>query len=186
MDELEVEQALIGGMSMGGPIVFEMYRQAPERFRGLILIDTTPVAASPAEQGLRRGMADQAQEQGVPSLVPFLIKDMLPGETRMNRPELASQLSGLIEEASLEAAVAGANALATRPDSRPTLGEISVPTLIFTGVEDTIYPFEVAREMQAAIPNAELALPAGAAHAAIIEAGDAANDAIRTWAEEIQ
>ncbi|WP_034359157.1 alpha/beta fold hydrolase, partial [Deinococcus phoenicis] len=40
MDQLKVPKAIIGGMSMGGPIVFEMYRTAPQRFMGMILIDT--------------------------------------------------------------------------------------------------------------------------------------------------
>ncbi len=182
MTELGVEEAIVGGMSMGGPIVFEMYRRAPERFRGMILIDTTPAPASPAEAGLWRGVANQARQEGVPSLVPFLLKDMLTGATRMDEPALASYLSGIIEDASLDAAVAGANALRTRPDSRPTLPTITVPTLILTGVEDTIYPFETARDMDAAIPNSTLSLPAGAAHAAIIEAADRANTAIREWA----
>ena len=185
MTRLGVERAIIGGMSMGGPVVFEMYRRAPARFRGMILIDTTPKPAAPAEAGLWRGVAAQARQQGVPSLVPFLIKDMLTGQTRMNDAPLADYLSGLITDASLEAAVAGANALATRPDSQPTLATISVPTLVITGAEDTIYPFETARDMANAIPNATLALPPGAAHAAIIEAGGAANDAIRSWASGI-
>ena len=34
MRQLNVPQAIIGGMFMGGPIVFEMYQRAPERFRG--------------------------------------------------------------------------------------------------------------------------------------------------------
>ena len=182
MTELNVDRAIIGGMSMGGPIVFEMYRRAPARFRGMILIDTTPKPAAPAEAGLWRGVAAQARQQGVPSLVPFLLKDMLTGDTRMNRPQLADFLGGIVEAASLDAAVAGANALASRPDSRPTQSTISVPTLILTGAEDSIYPFETARDMNAAIPNSTLVLPAGAAHAAIIEAGSAANDAIRSWA----
>ena len=34
MDHLSIKRAIIGGMSMGGPVVLEMYREAPERFRG--------------------------------------------------------------------------------------------------------------------------------------------------------
>ncbi len=186
MDELGVEQAIIGGMSMGGPIIFEMYRQAPERFTGMILIDTTPAPAIPAEAGLWRGVAEQARAQGVASLVPFLIKDMLTGDTRMNNADLTAYLSGIMEEATLDAAVAGANALRTRPDSRPTLAEITVPTLIITGLEDTIYPFETAQTMADAIANSELAIPDGASHAAIIEAGTRSNEAIRDWAAGIE
>ena len=100
MDELGINQAIVGGMSMGGPIVFEMYRQAPERFSGMILNDTIDAAASPPEAGLWAGVAQQAEEMGVASLVDFLMPDMLTGETRMNQPELVEYLGSLMEEAS--------------------------------------------------------------------------------------
>src|SRR5262245_55551944 len=34
LDALEVERAVIGGLSMGGYITFAMFRRAPERFAG--------------------------------------------------------------------------------------------------------------------------------------------------------
>lgn len=182
MDAAGVEQAIIGGMSMGGPIVFEMYRQAPERFRGMILNDTIAAGASPAEAGLWQGVAGQVQELGVPSLVDFLMPDMLTAETRMDNPELADYLGGLMEEASEDAALAGASALETRPDSAATLSEITVPTLILTGEEDSLYPYEIAQSLNEGILNSELVLLPGAAHAAIIEAADEANAAILDWA----
>ena len=40
MDHLGIKKAIIGGMSMGGPVVLEMYREAPQCFKGLILIDS--------------------------------------------------------------------------------------------------------------------------------------------------
>ncbi len=186
MDAAGIEQAIIGGMSMGGPIVFEMYRQAPERFRGLILNDTIAAGAVPAEAGLWRGVAEQVEELGVASLVDFLMPDMLTADTRMNRPELVEYLGSLMEQASEDAALAGANALATRPDSAATLSEITVPTLILTGMEDSLYPYEIAQSMHEGILNSELVLLPGAAHAAIIEAADEANAAILEWAGELE
>lgn len=182
MDDVGVDQAIIGGMSMGGPIVFEMYRQAPERFRGLILNDTIAAASSPAEAGLWQGVGQQAQTLGVPSLVDFLMPDMLTAETRMDNPELVTYLGSLMEQASQDAAVAGASALETRTDSAATLAEITVPTLILTGIDDTLYPYEIAQAMHEGILNSELVLLPGAAHAAIIEAADEANTAILEWA----
>ena len=182
MDELGVEQAIIGGMSMGGPIVLEMYREAPERFRAMILNDTIAAKSSPSEAGLWQGVGKQAKTLGVPSLVDFLISDMLTADTRMNNPELVTYLGSLIKGASQDAAVAGASALETRPDSAATLAEITVPTLILTGVDDTLYPYEIARSMNKGILNSELVLLPGAAHAAIIEAADEANAAILKWA----
>lgn len=151
MSKLGVPEAIIGGMSMGGPIVFEMYRQAPERFRGMILMDTIAAPASSAEAGLWRGVAEQAALKGVDSLVPVLMKNMLSGDTRVTQPALVNSLANIIKQASVQAAVGGAYALANRPDSTQLLGKISVPTLIVVGLADTIYPVDVSQSMNRAI-----------------------------------
>src|SRR5712692_9761961 len=40
LDHLHVENAIVAGISMGGYIVMQMLRDAPQRIGGLILIDT--------------------------------------------------------------------------------------------------------------------------------------------------
>ena len=185
MDAVGADRAIIGGMSMGGPTVLEMYREAPERFRAMILNDTIAAKSSPSEAGLWQGVGKQAKTLGVPSLVDFLMPDMLTAETRMNRPELVTYLGSLIKEASQNAAVAGASALETRPDLAATASAITVPTLILTGLDDTLYPYEVAQSLNKGILNSELVLLPGAAHAAILEAADEANAAILEWAENL-
>ena len=41
LDDLKIESAVIGGLSMGGYTTFELLRSRSERFAGLILCDTT-------------------------------------------------------------------------------------------------------------------------------------------------
>lgn len=183
MDQLKISKAIIGGMSMGGPIAFEMYRRAPERFRGLILINTL---ANPAEKGVWRGAREQAEANGVASLVPVLIKDMLTGRTRADRPAEAAFLGGIVKQASLAGAVAGANALADRPDSLPTLGRIRVPTLILVGLEDTVYPPPFSQKMQQNIKDSKLVVVPGSAHATVHERAEAANQAMLRFTRGIR
>lgn len=186
MSELGLEQAVVGGMSMGGVIAFEMYRQAPESFAGLILIDTVHLPAGPAEAGLWRGAATQAQEMGVASLVAVFLKDMVTGDTRMDRPEIAEHLTSLVQQASVQGAVVGGHVLADRPDSSDTLAQISVPTLIIVGLEDTVAPYEVHQMMNEAIMGSTLVIIPGVAHAATLEAADETNAAILEWAQELE
>src|ERR687890_664148 len=40
LDDLEIERAVIGGISMGGYVTLALFRLAPERFSGMILADT--------------------------------------------------------------------------------------------------------------------------------------------------
>ncbi|WP_027482836.1 alpha/beta fold hydrolase [Deinococcus pimensis] len=182
MDRLGVQKAVIGGMSMGGPIVFEMYRRAPDRFLGMVLIDTLANPASVVEQNLWKGMAEKANTYGPQSLAPELLKDMLTGRTRLNNPADVAFLTGIVRQASVLGDVAGARALAFRADSVPTLPTIRVPTLIIEGVEDTVYPPEFSMKMRQNIPNSRVVLIPGAAHAAIFEKANEANRAILDWA----
>ncbi len=181
MDQLNVPSAIIGGMSMGGPIVFEMYRTAPERFKGMLLIDTIANPANVVEKALWGSMAQKAVTYGPQSLVGELLKDMLTGQTRLSKPGDAKFLGDIVKQASIAGDVAGARALSERPDSLPMLGTITVPTLILEGVEDTVYPPPFAMKMQQNIAGSKLVLIPGAAHAAIYEKADAANRAIVDW-----
>ena len=181
MDKLNVPKAIIGGMSMGGPIVFEMYREAPQRFMGMILIDTIANPAGIVEQSIWKAMAQKATMYGPQSLAPELLKDMLTGETRLHRMADATYLTNIVKQASVAGDVAGGDVLANRPDSLPTLKTITVPTLILVGVEDTVYPPPFAVKMQQNIAGSSLVLIPGAAHAAIYEKAGAANTAILNW-----
>ncbi|WP_407543205.1 alpha/beta hydrolase (plasmid) [Deinococcus radiomollis] len=186
MDKLNVPKAIIGGMSMGGPITFEMYREAPERFLGMILIDTLANPAGIVEQNIWKGMAQKATMYGPQSLAPELLKQMLTGQTRMNRPGDTKILTGIVSQASVAGDVAGAMVLVNRPDSIPTLKTIAVPTLILEGLEDTVYPPEFSMKMQQNIAGSKLVIIPGAAHAAIFEKASAMNAAILRWARTLK
>ena len=62
MDALKLDDAVIGGLSMGGYVAFAMLRLAPARFTGLVLADTRSQADTPqAREGrvqLRELLAD--------------------------------------------------------------------------------------------------------------------------------
>lgn len=182
LDELGIEQAIVGGMSMGGPIALSMYEMAPERFSGMILIDTTAAAAGPPEAGLWKGVETVIADKGLAPVIPALIPDMLTGVTRVSDPAFGEYLTSVMEGASDEAGRGGAIALAERPDFTALLGEIEVPVLVLVGVEDALYSVSVSQEMQSKIPGATLAIIPGGSHAAIFEAAGASAAAISDWA----
>lgn len=182
LDHLGFEEAIIGGMSMGGPITFSMYEMAPERFTGMVLIDTTAAPASPPEAGLWRGIEEVIAAKGLDPIITALIPDMLTGETRLTEPAVSDYLREVMQGATVEAGRGGALALAQRPDFTGLLGEIDVPTLILVGTEDSLYPIQVARDMAASISDSSLAIIPGGSHAAIFEAPGRSAAAIEEWA----
>lgn len=182
MDALGIERAIIGGMSMGGPIVFSMYQQAPEKFSGMLLMDTIAAPATAVEQGLWQGVVNFVQKGNAAALPGLLIDEMLTAQSRMEHPELTKYVTGLMEKASQPALIAGARALASRPDFRPLLSQINVPTLIIVGKQDTIYPYEISQKMQKQIAGSQLAIIDGGSHAVTIEEPERTNAAILRWA----
>lgn len=182
LDHLGFETAVIGGMSMGGPVTLSMYEKAPDRFTGMILIDTTASAANPAEAGLWQGVAEVARTKGKEPIITTLLPDMLTGETRLNEPAVSDYLSAIMEGSSVESFIGGAVALAERPDFTDLLSEIDVPALVVVGLEDSLYPIHVARDMADQIPDAELAIIPGGSHAAIFEAPGYVGSAVGEWA----
>ncbi|PNY80287.1 alpha/beta fold hydrolase [Deinococcus koreensis] len=186
MDALKIDRAIVGGMSMGGMTLLQMYKQAPQRIRGMILIDTTADPAGIAEAASWRGNGQQAQEKGVASLVDGLLPRMLTGPSRATLPNQVAHLSGLVKAASLNGAVGGANALASRPDANPVLPTITVPTLILAGIEDNVTPRELQLKMNAAIRGSRFVELPGAGHAAIFEKAQAANAAMLSWLRTVR
>lgn len=186
MDHLNVKKAIIGGMSMGGPVVLEMYREQPQRFRGLVLIDSTSSPANDVEKAQWPGFGKQARDKGVASMTPVLMPNMLTTATRLGDPALVKYLGGIVKKGSVSAAVGGGDTLATRPDSRPTLAHIKVPVLFVVGSDDPIYPVEMNQKMHQDTPGSRLVVVPGAAHAAIIEKPEACNRAIEAWASTVR
>jgi pimeloyl-ACP methyl ester carboxylesterase len=184
MDHVGFESAIVGGMSMGGPIALSMYDQAPDRFEGMVLIDTTAAAAAPPEAGLWQGVATVSREVGKAPVINALLPDMLTGETRLNEPVVSDYLASIMEGSSVDSFIGGAIALAERPDFTDLLPQIDVPTLVIVGLEDSLYPIQVARGMVDEIPDAELAIIPGGSHAAVFEAPGHVGSAISDWATD--
>ncbi|WP_420394164.1 alpha/beta fold hydrolase [Acuticoccus sp.] len=180
LSELGIDRAVIGGMSMGGPIAFEMYRQNPDVFAGMMLIDTNHTAAGAIEAGIWQGAETTLEEKGsVEAIIPFLMPNMLTGETRtVEAPAQVDYLTAAMKQASLDGAIGGAKVLAGRPDSTETLKGVDVPVLVLVGRADPVYPVEIAQEMADLAPDGELAIIDGASHAAVFEQPEAAGNAI--------
>ena len=186
LDTLNVPQSGDRRHEHGRPDRLRDVPHRPERFSGMILIDTIANPAGIVEQHIWKGMAQKAVTYGPQSLVGELLKDMLTGETRQKMPDQAMFLGDIVKQASVAGDVAGANVLATRPDSLPTLKTITVPTLILEGREDTVYPPEFSEKMQQNIADSTLVIIPGAAHALTYEKADEVNAAMLDWLAQLK
>jgi pimeloyl-ACP methyl ester carboxylesterase len=73
-------------------------------------------------------------------------------------------------------------AIIARPDSRPTLATIKVPTLVMVGEGDQITPPDAAREMHEGIAGSKLVVVPRGGHLALLENPGPVHAALREWA----
>ena len=80
--------------------------------------------------------------------------------------------------------LAALQVLRNRPDSRPTLGQIRVPTLVVVGGEDVLTPPHLAESMAKGIAGARLVVLGEAGHLSNLERPEAFADAVRGFVGE--
>ena len=178
LDALHVEDAVVGGLSMGGYVAFAVLRFAPRYVRGLILADTRSQADTPEGVESRKGMLQLLAGKGAAVLADEMIPKLLGASTRANQPEVADRVRELILSNPSEAIAGGIRALMSRPDSTPLLRTIHRPTLIVVGDEDTLTPPALSEEMHRAIAGSELIVVPGAGHLSSLERPDVFNAAL--------
>jgi pimeloyl-ACP methyl ester carboxylesterase len=183
LDGLRVEEAVIGGVSMGGYIAFAMFRRAPRYFQGLILADTKAEADTPEAVQGRQRMLQLVGEKGPSAVADDMIPKMLGATTRAKQPELAERVRSLIVSSSSQAIAAAVKALMTRPDSAELLSSIHCPTLLVVGEEDTVTPKPAAEVMHRGIKGSELVTIPDAGHLANMEQTAAFNAALARFLE---
>jgi len=172
LDALHVDEAVVGGLSMGGYIAFGILRHAARYVHALVLADTKAEADSPEAVEGRKRLIALARDKGPPAIADDMIPKLLGETTRRERPAVVEQVRALVLSSSTEAITAAIGALMTRPDSTPLLPTIHVPTLILVGEEDTVTPPAAAEGMHHAIAGSELVRIPRAGHLANLEQPD--------------
>ncbi|RCK76299.1 MAG: alpha/beta hydrolase fold [Anaerolineae bacterium] len=182
LDYLNISQKIVlCGLSMGGYISFAFARKFLDRLAALVLTATR--AAPDTEEGKlnRQRSIALAKEQGIAPIIETMIARVLSPYTLANRPDLVQAVRQIMQRTSLQAVIGDLQGMMERIDSRPFLKQISVPTLIIHGKDDTLIPIEEAQAMQADIPNCRLLILENAAHLPNLEASERFNQAVREF-----
>jgi pimeloyl-ACP methyl ester carboxylesterase len=169
LDTLQIERAVIAGLSMGGYVAFALWRRHRERVRALILADTRPGADTEETKGKRREMMLLARAKGSGAVADAQISGMVGKTTRDRHPDIADAVHRMLTMAPVEGVVGALGAMIERVDSTATLATIDVPTLIIVGAEDVLTPPDEARRMHTGIAGSRLEILEGAGHVSNVE-----------------
>jgi pimeloyl-ACP methyl ester carboxylesterase len=181
LDHLGVEKAVVGGCSMGGYAALAFVRRHPRRLAGLVLLDTRAGADTEEGKASRGALAARVLAEGASAAVSAFLPKLLGETTKREQPALVDRLRERILATSPQAIADALHGLAARADSRATLAEVRVPTLVLAGAEDVLTPPAESELLASAIPGAKLEIVPRAGHLASLERPDAVNAVLQAF-----
>jgi 3-oxoadipate enol-lactonase len=180
LDELNLSQAHLLGVSLGGVIAQLAYHRHPSRVQSLILVDTTPgggAAPEPERSERVRQRLDALQRLGPREMAKQRAPHLVSPSAS---PSLVAELADIMSEVRPAGYTTAAIALGAT-DLTSKLGDIHIPTLVIQGEQDAVVPLATARQLAAAIPNARLVVLPNAGHVSNQEQPAAFNAAVRSF-----
>jgi 3-oxoadipate enol-lactonase len=171
LDHLGIQQAIVGGMSQGGYCALRVALRYPERVRALVLMSTR---GTTDEEDIRSGYLQVRDLWGNPGVQENIIQNLasaILGDPRFHSPWVERW-----RQVPPEHFAAAMNNLIHRDDIRERLGDISCPTIVFHGLEDTGIPPSEGEFLHRTLPGSKAFVPVpGAAHAANLTHPDIIN-----------
>jgi len=176
MNTLDISQANILGLSMGGAVAQELAINYPEKVKKLILYSTAcgGAKAVPMSQetiaSLRRASAGaMSAEEYMRGAIRFIHTN----EFLDNNPDFAElQVQRMLRAPTSPKVVMRQTSAMMSFDSYDRLPRIKAPTLILSGKRDVLNPSENGSILAKAIPNAKLVFFEKSAHGLAEEMGE--------------
>jgi 3-oxoadipate enol-lactonase len=182
LDSVNVKQAIVGGISMGGYIALAFYAQYADRVKGLILANTRAIPDS--EEGKQSRLTDAQKIEG--SGTGFLVDSMAPKMLgAVAKPEIEIAVRSMMLRQRPAGVMSALRGMAARPDRTALLRFATVPVLIVSGSQDVLIPPADSEAMQALIPDSRLVIIPDAGHLSNLDKADAFNHVIREFYKQV-
>ncbi len=166
-----ITSAMVCGLSMGGYVALELWRQQPDLVAGFVLANTKAEADDPAAKERREQLAVRLRAEGS----RFLVETPPPLLSQGAHPVLQQLVRNIIAAQQAESIAAATLGMAARPDSTPDLERIDVPTLVISSSGDTLIPSAATQPLATGIPGARFEVTGEVGHLSNLEAPPAFN-----------
>lgn len=168
------------GFSMGGYVAFEILRQAPSRITHLALLDTSARPDTAEQTAQRRAMLRLAETGAFRGVTPRLLPRLVH-PSRLKDPSVTEPIFAMAADIGLDGFRRQQIAIMSRPDNRPLLTAVQVPTLVLCGRDDQLTPPELSKEIAAGIAGARLVLVERCGHVSPLEHPQVVTAALEGW-----
>ena len=178
LDELGIEQAVIGGMSMGGYVLLDLVERYPHRLLGAMFLVTRAAADDAAGKQKRTMMVEQVKGGNVLTIPEAFVPVLFAEETARKNPQLILKVRQWVEAAPSSGLIEGLLAMRERDDAVDKLPAFALPSLVVGAEQDLAVPFEHSQVLAAGLPNSKLTIIPGAGHMANLEQPELFNAAL--------
>jgi pimeloyl-ACP methyl ester carboxylesterase len=159
LNRLSISSAIVGGISMGAGIALAFCLKNPHRAQAAILVRPAWLnEPEPPNLGMFPAIATMIQEAGVEQARELFKRSDIYLAWKERYPPAANAVEGLFSGRSVEAIVATFRAIPQAVPFREIaqLKHVNVPALVLANRDDPVHPFEYARALATALPNAQL------------------------------
>lgn len=178
MDHLAIDTAAVCGMSMGGYVLLNLLERYPERVIAACFMVTKAGADDAEGRSRRTALAEEIVKSGSRVAVEAFSRILFAPRTVAQKPEMVTQVYGMMLEASPAGLVSGLLAMRDRTDYSTRLGAIRVRSLVIGAEEDLAIPSDESRKLAEGLRGATLKMIPEAGHMVMLEQSEAVNRAL--------
>jgi len=171
----------VAGLSYGGIVAFELWRQAPNRISKIALLNTNPYPAAEQTKASQQRFVGMAHLGEFREVTTDFLKDVMLHPDHQKDLDLREKVLKMSETIGIEGFVNEIKAQITRPSAIPDLPNITCPTLILTGREDNVVPLHAHETMANHLPNGQLVVVEHCGHLSTMEQPEIVTQALRDW-----
>jgi 3-oxoadipate enol-lactonase/4-carboxymuconolactone decarboxylase len=165
LDHLEIDKAVLLGISIGGLIALDFALRNHARVSSLILADTAARIGTPE---LWQTRMDTLRAHGMAHPADSILVRWFASDFATRCPTQFQGLRTLFTRSSVAGYTAACAALRDA-DLRAEVQHIRVPTLVLCGAQDAATPPDAVQELAQSLPNAHFAILPDAGHTPPIE-----------------
>lgn len=182
---LRIDKCHFVGLSMGGFVAQRVAIKCPEKLLSLILLETSADPEDPKNVPQYRKLVKAIRWLGI-KRVSNKVMPIMFGSTfladklrKSDRKQWLTMLQGNRKGGVVKATMG----VIERSGTYEQLSDITIPTLIVVGDEDTATPYEKSERMHFAIEGSKLAIIKGAGHTSTVEEPEQVNRVISQFLE---
>lgn len=186
VEELNLENPILCGLSMGGYISLRAIELVPARFGGLILLDTKAQSDDDFNKIRRSNIINFIDQNGHKPFIKDFISTLFCKQTILEKPKMVDDFIDKYLKNDKKGVKGGQLAMISRTDTTEFLSDIELPVLVLCGEEDHMTTPEMMREMSDKIIHSNFVVVPESGHLSAIENAEFVTNEIRKYLYSIK